>query len=353
MLIASRVVNGVACGLANAVIPMYMSEISPVKTRGLFASLYQLAFTIGILLAYVIGFAFSGTSDWRSMFLFGTVPAIILLILYFFLSESPRWLLFKKRDEEAKLVFSKIEEEGEANKQIEEIKSSMADAQSNTNVSIKKWMLVPLFISIGLMFAQICTGINVIICYSSTIFQSVGFDNPSDAMKITVGIGIVNFLMTFVAMYLSDKVGRKPLLISGIILMAISMFAFAGANHFATALGDYSKWISVIAIVGFICSFAYSLGPVCWILISEIFPIEAKGVLTTFPVAANFIFCILLNALFPVMKESLGTTTTFSILGLVCVISFIFLVFCVPETKGISLEKIEENWKNGVKPCDF
>lgn len=351
MLIGARIINGFACGVANAIVPMYLSEISPQKSRGLFASLYQLSFTIGILIAYLVGFIFSSSASWRAMFLAGAVPAIILLILYKFLPESPRWLMLKGREDEARGVFAKIENSEETEKQITEIKSSVG--QKTQKAVIQKWMFMPLFIAIGIMFAQICTGINVIICYAPKIFQSAGFDDPSAAMKITVLIGLVNFLMTFVAMYLSDRAGRKPLLLSGAVIMGLSMFLFAFANICSSSLGDWSKWLSVLSIIGFICSFAYSLGPVAWVLVSEIFPLEAKGVLMTFPVATNFILNIIINAIYPVMTQNFGIGKTFAAFGIICVISVIFIMFFVPETKGLSLEKIEENWKNGVAPNKF
>lgn len=353
MLIASRIINGIACGMANAIVPMYLSEISPKKARGFFASLYQLSFTIGILCSYLVGFIFSSSSNWRAMFLTGALPALILLVLYAFLSESPRWLLLKGREEEAKKVFEKIEKPELVDSQITEIKDTMKDKTSNSKITITKWMYMPLFIAIGIMFAQICTGINVIICYAPKIFQSAGFDDPSSAMKITILIGTVNFLMTFVAMYLSDRLGRKPLLLSGAAIMGVSMFTLAASFMFGSAFGDMQKWLAVLSIIGFICSFAYSLGPVAWILVSEIFPLEAKGVLMTFPVAANFIFNIIINALYPVMTEACGIGMTFALFGAVCVASIFFIIFMVPETKGISLEKIEENWKNGVLPSKF
>lgn len=352
VLIAARIINGVACGLANAIVPLYLSEISPKKERGLFASLYQLSFTIGILGSYLVGYIFTSTENWRAMFMTGAIPAIILLILYFFLSESPRWLLLKGREDEARAVFEKIDEKDEIELSIADIKAGVKE-ESGAKVALKKWMFMPLVIAIGIMIAQICTGINVIICYAPKIFQSVGFDDPSAAMKITILIGVVNFLMTFVAMYLTDKVGRKPLLLSGTIIMGLSMFLFAFSSLFATQLGDYSKWLGVVAIIGFICSFAYSMGPVAWVLVSEIFPLEAKGFLMTFPVATNFICNIIVNALFPVMTEKLGTSVTFAAFGFICILAIVFIWLLVPETKGISLEKIEENWKNGVAPNKF
>lgn len=287
------------------------------------------------------------------MFLSGAIPAVILLVMYMFLQESPRWLILKGRDEEAKIVFEKIEETEQIDSQIEEIKSSMKEKSPNTKVVIQKWMLMPLFIAVGIMFAQICTGINVIICYAPKIFQSAGFDDPSAAMQITILIGVVNFLMTFVAMYLSDRVGRKPLLLSGAAIMGLSMFMLAISFIFGDSLGNIQKWLAVASIIGFICSFAYSLGPVAWILVSEIFPLEAKGVLMTFPVAANFISNIIVNAQYPVMTEIFGEGFTFAIFGVICIISIFFIIFMVPETKGISLEKIEENWKMGLNRITF
>ena len=353
MLIGSRIINGFACGVANAIVPMYLSEISPQKSRGLFASLYQLSFTIGILGAYLVGFIFSSSANWRGMFLAGAVPAIILIILYTFLYESPRWLVLKGKEEEARKIFEKIENPDEIEKQIEEIRTSINDNPSAKKSGLQKWMMMPLFIAIGIMFAQICTGINVIICYAPKIFQSAGFDDPSAAMKITVVTGVVNVLMTFVATYLSDKAGRKPLLLSGAVIMGLSMFLFAFTSLYSDIFGDYSKWLAVASIIGFICSFAYSLGPVAWVLVSEIFPLESKGFLMTFPVAANFIFNIIINAIYPVMTHNFGIGQTFSMFGIICIISVIFIIFFVPETKGLSLEEIEENWKNGVAPNKF
>ncbi len=353
MLIASRVLNGIACGMANFIVPIYLSEIAPQKTRGFFVSLYQLSFTIGILVAYLTGYIFSSSENWRAMFMTGLVPAIVLLIAFFFLSESPRWLLLKGRDEEAKAVFEKIEAEEDVQQRIHEIKETMKDDNKDEKISLQKWMMIPIIIGVGIMFAQICTGINVIICYAPKIFQMAGFADASSAMSISILIGVVNFLMTFVAMYLSDKVGRKPLLYSGAAIMGLSMLALAVSFYYGDVLGVAQKWLAVAAIIGFICSFAYSLGPVAWILVSEIFPLKTRGFLMTFPTAANFIFNIIILSLFPVMITKLGEGATFGLFGIVCIFSLVFVYFMVPETKGISLEKIEENWKNGISPRKF
>ncbi len=353
MLIASRILNGIACGMANFIVPIYLSEIAPQKTRGFFVSLYQLSFTIGILVAYLVGYLFSSVENWRGMFLTGLIPAAVLLISFLFLSESPRWLILKGRDEEAKTVFEKIEDENLIQQRMDEIKETMKNDNQNEKVSLEKWMFLPVIIGIGIMFAQICTGINVIICYAPKIFQMAGFADASSAISISILIGVVNFLMTFVAMYLSDKVGRKPLLFSGAAIMGVSMIALAISFFYGEALGDAQKWIAVAAIIGFICSFAYSLGPVAWILVSEIFPLKVRGKLMTFPTAANFIFNIIILSCFPIMINKMGEAATFGLFGAICVASLVFIYFMVPETKGISLEKIEDNWREGVSPRKF
>lgn len=356
MLIPARILNGIACGMANSVIPMYLSEISPQKTRGFFVSLYQLSCTTGILIAFIISYIFSTSGNWHNMYYSGCIPAAILLVCFFFLSESPRWLVSKGRDEEAKAVFAKIEPEEEVEKSVADIKSTIqSDNETQGEKFVfKKYLVLPLVIGIGIMFAQICTGINVILSYATDIFKNAGFTDSSTASLITISIGLVNFLMTFVAMYLSDKVGRKPLLISGALIMAISMFALALAfSSHSAFLGDMQKWLAVGAVICFICSFAYSLGPVAWILVSEIFPLQAKGFLMMITVASNFIFNIIVLALFPVVKVQLGSSITFGIFGIVCVVSILFIMFFTPETKGISLEKIEENWKKGISPLKF
>lgn len=353
MLISARILSGIAIGMATSIVPMYLSELSPQKVRGLFTSLYQLSLTFGILVSYLTGYIFSASADWRTMLLSGIIPAIIVLFAFIFLSESPRWLILKGRDEEAKKVFEKIEAEEDVQQRIDEVKESTKNKGENEKVGFKKWMLTPVLIGVGIMFAQILTGINVIICYASKIFQMAGFADESSATKIAIIIGLVNFLMTFVAMYLSDKVGRKPLLLSGATIMGISMFLIAFSFLFGASLGEYQKWLAVISIIGFICSFAYSLGPVAWVIVSEIFPLEAKGMLMIFPVSANYLSNIFILLAFPVMVSKLSEGITFAIFGVLCVISLIFIYFMVPETKGLSLEKIEENWKNGVKPKNF
>ena len=214
-------------------------------------------------------------------------------------------------------------------------------------------MIMPFIVGIGIMFAQICTGINTIIYYAPTIFKSAGFDSNITAIYATTGIGLVNFFMTIVAIYFTDRLGRKPLLYFGLTGITLSLFALGLSYHFAGMLGDTQKWVAVGSLISYIVFFAMSLGPVGWIIVSEVFPLKIRGMSMSICTVSNFAFNFFVVASFPILLNRLGGAWTFSMFGLVSILCIIFVYFCVPETKGISLEKIEENWVNGVKPRDF
>lgn len=349
-LIFSRIIIGVAVGMISFVAPIYLSEIAPEKIRGSLVSLYQLALTAGILLSYLINRIFANTDyNWRWMLGSGALPAIILLIGILFLHDTPRWLISKNKIAEAKEVFAKISGPNNADAQIAEIQKTLASSTDKDKVKIKKWMLMPIFVGIGLMFVQICTGINTIIYYTPTIFNLAGFSNNISAIYATIGIGIVNFLMTFVAIAYIDRFGRKPLLYIGLTGMLLSLFALSGSF----ALGESGKWLAVASVVVYIASFAMSLGPICWIMVSEIMPLKIRGFAMSAATVANFAFNFIVVLSFLPMLEIFGKAPTFFLFGLITVLSLFFVYFFVPETKGISLEKIEDNWRKHISPRQF
>lgn len=355
VLIVSRVFVGLAVGIVNFVVPLYLSEISPKQMRGTLVSLYQWAITAGILFSYFINAAFANTAlNWRLMLFAGVVPATILFVGMCFMKDTPRWLVSKKKDEEAKQVFKKIEPDDDPDKEINEIKSTIRKSNAGSKkFELKKYMIMPFIVGIGIMFAQICTGINTIIYYAPTIFKSAGFDSNITAIYATTGIGLVNFFMTIVAIYFTDRLGRKPLLYFGLTGITLSLFALGLSYHFAGMLGDTQKWVAVGSLISYIVFFAMSLGPVGWIIVSEVFPLKIRGMSMSICTVSNFAFNFFVVASFPILLNRLGGAWTFSMFGLVSILCIIFVYFCVPETKGISLEKIEENWVNGVKPRDF
>lgn len=356
VLIASRIFVGFAVGVVNFVVPLYLSEISPKHLRGTLVSLYQWAITAGILFSYFINAVFAhAVYNWRWMLFAGVIPGIVLFVGMCFMHDTPRWLVSKKRDEEAKIAFKKIEPEVDTEKEIEDIRKTILNegTKSDKKFRLKKWMIMPFVVGIGIMFAQICTGINTIIYYAPTIFKNAGFESNITAIYATTGIGVINFLMTIVALFFTDKLGRKPLLYFGLTGVMLSLIALGCGFAFADFFGDNLKWVTVGSLVVYIICFAMSLGPIGWILVSEVFPLRIRGVAMSICTVSNFAFNFFVVSSFPILLHRIGGAWTFWGFGIVSLLCIVFVYFCVPETKGISLETIESNWIHGVKPRDF
>lgn len=356
VLILSRILVGLAVGIVNFVVPLYLSEVSPKQLRGTLVSLYQWAITAGILFSYVINAAFAqAVYSWRWMLFAGVFPGLVLLIGMLFLSDTPRWLVSKNRDEEAKKVFHRIEPDIDADEEIKQIKETLKPeaGASSEKFRFKKWMIMPFVVGIGIMFAQICTGINTIIYYAPTIFKIAGFDSNLNAIYATTGIGIVNFLMTIIAIFFTDRLGRKPLLYFGLTGVMLSLLALGCAFQFEAVLGSNLKWVAVGSLVAYIVCFAFSLGPIGWILVSEVFPLKIRGLAMSICTVSNFAFNFFVVGSFPILINRLGGAVTFWGFAAVSFLCILFVFFFVPETKGISLEQIESNWLKGVKPRDF
>lgn len=356
VLILSRILVGLAVGIVNFVVPLYLSEVSPKQLRGTLVSLYQWAITAGILFSYVINAAFAqAVYSWRWMLFAGVFPGLILLIGMMFLSDTPRWLVSKNRDDEAKKVFRKIEPDIDVDEEIRQIKETLKPEKDTVDKKFrfKKWMIMPFIVGVGIMFAQICTGINTIIYYAPTIFKIAGFDSNLNAIYATTGIGVVNFLMTVVAIFFTDRLGRKPLLYFGLSGVMLSLLALGCAFQFEHVLGANLKWVAVGSLVSYIVCFAFSLGPVGWVLVSEVFPLKIRGLAMSICTVSNFAFNFFVVGSFPILINRLGGAITFWGFAAVSFLCILFVFFFVPETKGISLEQIESNWLKGVKPRDF
>lgn len=356
VLILSRVFVGFAVGIVNFVVPLYLSEISPKHLRGTLVSLYQWAITAGILFSYFINAVFAhAVYNWRWMLFAGVVPGIVLFVGMCFMSDTPRWLVRKGRENEAKKVFSSIEPDADVEKEIENVKLTLTteNGLENKKFVFKRWMIMPFVVGIGIMFAQICTGINTIIYYAPTIFKTAGFDSNITAIYATTGVGIVNFLMTIVALFFTDRLGRKPLLYFGLTGVMLSLIALGYGFAFADALGGNLKWVTVGGLITYIICFAMSLGPIGWIIVSEVFPLKIRGIAMSICTVSNFAFNFFVVFSFPILLQEIGGARTFWGFGIVSFLCILFVYFMVPETKGISLEQIEINWQNGVNPRKF
>ena len=354
VLIISRIFVGFAVGIVNFVVPLYLSEISPKNLRGTLVSLYQWAITSGILFSYFINAAFAqAVYNWRWMLFAGVLPGLILFVGMYLMSDTPRWLVSKNREDEAKVIFQKIEPDIDTEKEIQDIKATLKTEGQDKKFRFKKWMIMPFVVGVGIMFAQICTGINTIIYYAPTIFKTAGFDSNLTAIYATTGIGVVNFVMTIVAVFFTDRLGRKPLLYFGLTGVMFSLFALGTSFAFANILGSSLKWVAVGSLVTYIICFAMSLGPIGWILVSEVFPLKIRGVAMSICTVSNFAFNFFVVGSFPILLHRIGGAWTFWMFGAVSLICIIFVFFFVPETKGISLEQIESNWRKGVAPRNF
>ena len=276
------------------------------------------------------------------MFLLGAVPAIVLFFAMFILKDTPRWYVAKNKIDKARYVLEKIDSNQDAEAEIQNIQKTLVN---NEKVKFEKRLLIPFAIGIGMMFAQIATGINAIIYYAPTIFKMVGFSSNQDVLFATIFIGLINFLMTFVAIALVDKIGRKPLLYIGLVGMLINLLLLSMSFAFDF---EIVKYIAVIACALYIVSFSMSLGPVALLINAEIFPLKYRGFAMSIGIVSNFVFNFVVTGLFPISLDKLGGSITFLIFAIICVISLFFVYYIVPETKDVSLEEIE-NKMNKIK----
>jgi SP family galactose:H+ symporter-like MFS transporter len=344
ILIVSRVVLGLAIGLASTNVPVYLSEVAPPHARGWVVSLFQLAVTVGIVVAYLIDYAFAGVEGWRWMLGLAVAPALVFGTGMFFLPETPRWLIRGGHHEVAHRVLMRIRQLSDVNVEIEEIKASLAQqAESGHWTDLLRRQVRPaLVVGLGLAIFQQITGINTVIYYAPRILQSAGFNSASGAILATVGVGVVNVAMTIIAMFLVDRVGRRPLLLVGIAGMIITLCVLGLSFRYPSG---QLAWISVICLMGYVASFAISLGPIFWLLIAEIYPLKIRGLAEGTAATFNWASNLIVSLTFLTLVEKLGASSTFLLYALASVASWLFAYYFVPETKGRTLEQIEAFWR--------
>lgn len=348
-LIIGRIIVGLAIGVSSYVAPLYISEISPPKYRGALVSLNQLAITVGILISYVVDYYFALHGAWRSMFGMGVIPAAILLLGMFTLPDSPRWILSIGREEHALDVLKKIRGHGPHTiQEFEEIKNSLQHQQGNWKMLFSKTIRPTLWVGAGLAFFQQVSGINTIIYYAPTIFSMAGFHEATTAILATMGVGVVFVVMTVVALPLIDTLGRRPLLFIGVSAMTVSLialsWAFQGDNQ-----TDLLKWVALSSMLVFIAGFAISLGPIMWLMISEIFPLKVRGLGSSIATCVNWASNWMVTITFLTLVQFLGASGTFLIYFIIGIVTLLFIYNWVPETKEVTLEQIEANLYAGKR----
>ena len=407
-LIAGRVLIGIGVGIASVVGPLYISETSPAEKRGGRVSLFQFAIVFGILAAYVVDAFFTGVPDgWRWMFALGGLPGILLFVGFLGMPASPRWLVMKQRTDEAETVLRSLIPADRVADAISRIKQDVDRAASGGRARLADvpGIRLALTVALGLAVLQQFIGINTILFYAPILFHHAGFKTDSAALAATVGLGLVNLFATLIALRFADRAGRRPLLLWGTAGMTVSLAAIAigfavmgdadpstsiskaphtahtpaAANHHLATDGsttrptessiaatdqspepsvkavttDADTGISFLAIVIlvftalFVGCFAFSLGPITWTMISEIFPNEVRDRCVSMAAGVNWGSNFVISLTFLSLLDFLGPALTFSAYGLVGFAGFIWIWRVIPETKGYTLEEIEENLGRG------
>jgi MFS transporter, SP family, galactose:H+ symporter len=356
-LVVARILVGFAIGIASFTAPLYISEIAPPKFRGALVSLNQLAITIGILVSYLTDYALAEAEAWRLMLGIGIVPAFLLFFGMLFLPESPRWMLLKGKTEKARKILGRIRRTQQIDQEIKKIEKTLQEEKSIAKKSWKaltaKWVRPAIIVGFGLAFFQQVTGINTIIYYAPTIFKMAGFETAAAAILATIGIGLVNVIFTIIALFLIDKLGRRPLLIAGLIGMLFSLCVLG--ISFLHGIGEFGilKWFALFSMIFYIACFAFSLGPIMWLMFSEVFPLKIRGLGASVAACFQWALNMLVALTFLTLVQLLTPGGTFLMFAFLSFSGILFVYYFVPETKGVTLEEIEENLVAGKKSRDL
>ena len=312
-LLIGRFVTGLGVGIVSMAAPLYIAEMSPPGSRGALVSINQLFITIGILLAYIVAYAYADRAAWREMFSFALIPIVIQFIGLFFISETPAWLA------------------GNLHKQ--------AKKSTHWKELFSPKVRLPFLIGIGISVFQQITGINTVIYYAPQIFQLAGYQTAQTALFATILVGAVNVLMTCIALWLIDLLGRRPLLIGGLIGMAASL------SCLGVSFLDQGGLMALIGLLSYVAFFALSLGPVAWLIISEIYPLGIRGRAMGIATFSNWVANYFVSLTFLTLIDILGPSNTFWLYAIICFLGLWFVIKFVPETKGKTLEQIQHFWK--------
>jgi SP family galactose:H+ symporter-like MFS transporter len=349
LLVTARFVAGLAIGTASFVAPLYISEIAPVAIRGKLVSINQVALTSGIVIAYGVDYAFAGIGAWRWMFALAAVPAAAFAAGLLIIPDSPRWLVARGHVDEARAVLKRIRDPEQAEGELIDIRKSVAQQTGHWSELLSPLLRPAMIVGIGLAIAQQITGINTVIYYAPTILNSAGLSSSSVAILASVGVGIVNVLLTLVAMQLIDRVGRRPLLLVSLAGMTLSLLVLGLAFALPQLAGSLG-WIAIVGLMTYVGSFAVGLGPVFWLMLSEIYPLRIRGRAMSVGTVANWSANLIVALSFLSLTQFLGRAPTFWLYAVVSIGAWVFAFVLVPETRGRSLEDIEAHWRAGGHP---
>ena len=354
-----RTIVGFAIGIASFATPLYIAEIAPTRNRGALVSLNQLMITIGILVSYAVDYAFADNANlesWRYMFLAGAAPALVLLVGMMFLPETPRWLIAQGREAEGRAVLERVEDPDLVEEAVRKVREDSAAESRYANAwaeILQPWLRPALLIAVLIFFFQQFSGINTIIYYSPIIFQKAGFTSNAAAILPAVIVGSVNVLFTFVSIALLDRVGRRPLFLVGFSGLIVALVALGLCFEFQAQLGDATKWATVGSMLLFCAFFAMSLGPLGWLIISEVFPLRIRGIGASIGSLSHWLWNAVIAFNFLTIMNALGPARTFWLFAGIGACGVVWGYYNIPETKGHTLEQVEEHWMKGGHPREL
>jgi MFS transporter, SP family, arabinose:H+ symporter len=336
-----RFIGGLGIGSASILAPLYIAEVSPARIRGALVSVNQMAIVTGILLAYFVNWAFAGVgpSNWRWMYGMGALPSVVFFLLLLRVPESPRWLVKQNREADALGVLSRVNDQAAAAAEVRSIKETLLLEKGSLAELFQPGFRRAIFIAVVLAVLQQITGINAILYYAPRIFERAGFERISAIGQSTI-VGFVNMLFTVVAILLVDKVGRKPLLLVAAAGMGISQLLLGAAFK----IGNLAGSAILLLILLYIAFFAMAMGPIVWVVLSEIFPTRMRGSAMAIATVALWSADFAVTLSFPVVADRLNESTAFWFYAAMCAVDFFFMRFLLPETKGRTLEEIERRW---------
>jgi sugar porter (SP) family MFS transporter len=339
VLLVARIIIGLAVGSASTVVPLYIGEVVPPRVRGGLVSLNQLAITSGILVSYLIDYGLSDSGNWRLMFGLAVIPAAALFIGMVFQKESPHWLIRQGREDDARAVLRRLRDESDIDaeiREVQEVSKRQAGYRDLISPKVRPLLLVGVLLAV---FQQI-TGINTVIYYAPTLLQGAGLGNNA-ALLANVVNGAVNVSMTIVAIWLLDKVGRRPLLLSGTTGMAVGLVIVACSFLGGSDLKGGLAYVAIIGLLIYTGSFAIGLGPVFWLLIAEIYPLRIRGAAMSVASMANWGANFVVTVSFLTLLSAISGVGVFFLFGFLTLVALAYFWHKVPETKGRSLQEIE------------
>ncbi|MCX6990950.1 MAG: sugar porter family MFS transporter [Chlamydiae bacterium] len=335
-----RFITGLAVGLISMTAPLYIAEIAPARLRGAFVCVHQLVVTMGILSAYLVNYAFADEASWRSMFMVGLIPSVLQFFLLLMVCESPSWLFSQGLKEKADLALQKLR--GNTSSHMHHlppvISANYKEKQTLASLFSKPKIRYVLIIGIVLNMFQQITGINTVIYYAPKIFAEAGFQTVDIAILAAIGLGIINVLSTGLSVWLIDRMGRRKLLFLGLSGMLVSLQLLAVVLFLKN---EHTAALSVVALMGYIAFFAIGIGPVTFVLISEIYPLKIRGRAMGLAATSNWIFNFALSLVFLDLMKLMGSSGVFELFAVLTLACLVFVYYCIPETKGKSLEEIE------------